>query len=163
MKKQTRFQTTSLLIALLLTSGLMIQSQLFSQSALSEKTSEAIKVSVEKSFKNDFKPTNSPEDQLRRLDAGKDATTCVGDASYALSGISNYAGPTYWTSSGDGQFSDPSSLNSIYQPGDYDTSSGQVTLFLHTSFTGPSDTQTMDAMVLSFVSCTLPNSEDDDY
>ena len=67
------------------------------------------------------------------VDAGAAQTICAG-STVALAGtISGSAGSVSWTTSGDGTFSDPSSLTAIYTPGTADRSAGLATLTLTTN------------------------------
>lgn len=159
MKTKTRFQIASLLIGCILSSGLLIQSQLFSQSVNSVKSIAVNKVSSAIPNVNDIAPkplfTAQPY-----LDAGENASIC--DGIYGLSGTNTFTGKTLWVTSGDGQFSDPTSLNSFYKPGKYDNSSGEVTLYLYLLNTSPilSEPPIYDAMVLSLGKCFDIDDED---
>lgn len=61
--------------------------------------------------------------------AGQDAAICGSD-SYMVNGVANNAARFVWTTSGDGTFDDPASLNAFYTPGNNDITSGQVILTL---------------------------------
>ena len=154
MKTKTKFQIASLLIVCILSSGLLIQSQLFSQSVNSVKSIAVNKVSSAIPNVDDIAPkplfTAQPY-----LDAGEDASICKEVGIYGLSGSNTFAGKTLWVTSGDGQFSDPTSLNSLYKPGKYDNSSGEVTLYLYLLNPSPilSEPPIYDAMVLSLGNC----------
>jgi gliding motility-associated-like protein len=84
--------------------------------------------------------------------AGSDETICQGadfdlGTSTTLPSATNFSSLS-WSSSGDGTFSDPSTLTPIYTPGATDISTGSVTLTLTANGNGPCD-PTSDAMVLT--------------
>jgi hypothetical protein len=69
------------------------------------------------------------------ISAGMNRTVCAGD-SFTTEGYAvNYSG-VEWTSSGTGFFNDPYVLNSVYNPGAGDITTGQVDLTLSVSFSG---------------------------
>ena len=155
MKKLKKSQVTSLLLACLVTSGLMVQSQLFSQAENAGQSTGRIKAGAATPIVNYNGPGNLLSNQLY-FDAGEDAIVCIEDGSYQLNGTNTYSGSILWTTSGDGEFTDPTNLNSTYIPGDYDTSSGMVTLYLHLDAPNLDSHPIIDALVLSFVSCIDP-------
>jgi hypothetical protein len=61
--------------------------------------------------------------------AGEDGTTCE-SSPFALSGSASNYTSLFWTTSGDGQFDDPTLLDAHYTPGIQDTEEGQVLLTL---------------------------------
>jgi gliding motility-associated-like protein len=84
--------------------------------------------------------------------AGSDETICQGadfdlGTSTTLPSATDFSSLS-WSSSGDGTFSDPSTLTPIYTPGATDISTGSVTLTLTANGNGPCD-PTSDAMVLT--------------
>jgi len=155
MKNQTRLQISSLLLACLFTSGLIFHSQVFSQSNSSAQTTIIKKASPATPAVSSMGQNNPPIQQLY-INAGENAMVCMEDGSYPLHGTTNYAGPVMWETSGDGEFINPSRLDATYIPGDYDTSSGQVTLYLYMIKLGYDGPPMYDELVLSFESCTLP-------
>ncbi len=78
--------------------------------------------------------------------AGLDGSTCERTA-YMLNGAANNFVSHTWTTSGDGTFDDPSSLNAFYSPGGADITNGQVVLTL--TVNGPEGELKTDNMVLS--------------
>ncbi|MCB2220838.1 MAG: hypothetical protein KQI35_10630 [Bacteroidetes bacterium] len=162
MKKQNRFQLSSLMIGVILSIGLLIQSQLFSQSIRTDKSIDAVRVTSTTPNVNDIAPIN-PFTEQPYIDAGEDINVCEENGAYSLSGVSTYTGKTIWESNGDGVFSDPFSVNSLYYPGDYDKLSGHVTLYLYliTSpiYDGP---PIFDSMELSFTNC-IDSAVDDEF
>ena len=88
------------------------------------------------------------------LNAGQDDIICSSE-SYTLNGTSPKNLKTLWKSSGDGTFDDPTKLDAVYTPGDYDKFSGEVTLYLNAaSKTSLDKVNTYDSMVLSIELCT---------
>ena len=162
MKNQTRSQVASLLIACLLTSGLVIQSQVFSQSVHSVQLEAINNASPASPTVNNIDPGNLFS-KKSYIDAGENTNVCLEDGSYILSGTSTYSWPIFWLSSGDGEFSDPTSLNSTYTPGDYDISIGKVTLYLYLNNPCLECPPIFDTTILSFVSCTGPVYDKNDY
>jgi hypothetical protein len=84
--------------------------------------------------------------------AGSDEAICQGDdfdlgTSTTLPSAADFSSLS-WSSSGDGTFSDPSTLTPIYAPGATDISAGSVTLTLTANGSGFCD-PTSDAMVLT--------------
>jgi gliding motility-associated-like protein len=84
--------------------------------------------------------------------AGSDETICQGadfdlGTSTTLPSATDFSSLS-WSSSGDGTFSDPTTLTPIYTPGATDISTGSVTLTLTANGNGPCD-PTSDAMVLT--------------
>jgi gliding motility-associated-like protein len=84
--------------------------------------------------------------------AGSDEAICQGDdfdlgTSTTLPSAADFSSLS-WSSSGDGTFSDPSTLTPIYTPGATDISAGSVTLTLTANGSGFCD-PTSDAMVLT--------------
>ncbi len=84
--------------------------------------------------------------------AGPDAGVCNGN-SHTINGSSadNYSS-LLWTSSGDGAFTNASSLTPTYTPGTADQSGGTVTLTLTAYPIDPCTNSTTDAMVLTVMS-----------
>lgn len=78
--------------------------------------------------------------------AGPDAQICQG-ATHQCQGNAAYYTSLLWTTSGDGQFSNPAVLSPVYTPGNNDISSGSVTLTL-TAY-GNNNTSSSDQMVLT--------------
>lgn len=85
-------------------------------------------------------------DLLLIADAGVDASVCY-PPSFQLEGNSINATSINWSSSGDGYFSNPASLNSFYTPGSLDLIEGIVTLTLMA--TGQSAPTVSDEMQLA--------------
>lgn len=81
--------------------------------------------------------------------AGNDTLVC-GEIQTQLHGSANNYGSVLWTTSGDGSFNNPNSLNSIYLPGDTDKAALSVVLTIHAlSPSGCSDENT-DNLTLTF-------------
>ncbi len=66
---------------------------------------------------------------LPTANAGQDATICAND-SLALHGIATYYHSVHWTTTGNGTFLNPSSLNTYYKPGSHDITGGSASLTL---------------------------------
>ena len=70
-------------------------------------------------------------------DAGPDSTTiCYGDSVYLNSADTAQAASITWTTSGDGTFDDPNSIDPSYEPGPNDLTNGEVYLYLEASGNG---------------------------
>lgn len=72
---------------------------------------------------------------LPQLEAGPDATICFNETFQANATAAHYQ-TLYWSTSGDGGFSDNSIANPVYSPGTFDIANGSVTLTLLASGTG---------------------------
>jgi PKD repeat protein len=90
------------------------------------------------------------------IDAGPDTTICA-NQSYTLSqATAQYETSVLWSTVGDGQFSDPDSLNPTYAPGVADTANGFVLLVLQATGSGHCSNETItDTMILSFHSAPV--------
>jgi len=82
--------------------------------------------------------------------AGEDAAIYE-DQSYTLQATANYYGSIYWTTNGDGVFSDQALLNAIYTPGPNDISSGGVKLNLHAEPISPCEGTDDDEVFLGII------------
>lgn len=85
--------------------------------------------------------------------AGTDDTICKGE-SYTLQGEADFSEETLWTTSGDGIFNDPTSLNAIYIPGFWDDTTGSVTLTLYANPIDPCPLGDNDEMELTIDNCS---------
>ncbi len=85
--------------------------------------------------------------------AGTDDTICKGE-SYTLQGEVDFSEETLWTTSGDGTFNDPTSLNAIYIPGFWDDTTGSVTLTLNANPIDPCPLADNDEMELTIDNCS---------
>jgi len=79
--------------------------------------------------------------------AGDDASILENE-SYQLNGQGSSTGTISWTTSGDGSFSDASSLTPIYTPGTNDIDNGGATLTLNVAVTEPCEDDVDDSMFL---------------
>lgn len=66
---------------------------------------------------------------MASVNAGGSAQVCE-DGVYQTQATANYASSYHWTTSGDGSFINPYSLNTVYQPGPNDKTNQQVVLTL---------------------------------
>ena len=166
MKKQTTTQLTGFLTACLLTIGSTIQIQATGQATDAANAIAVLAVSADSpSSGMQAMKTSGPDlsDISRHLDAGQNATVCLDEGYYALNGTCTFPGQVYWTTSGDGQFSDPSSLDPVYQPGDYDICTGQVTLSLHLVTFVPEESLVHDSMILTLINCSGETTQINEY
>ncbi|MTI22681.1 T9SS type B sorting domain-containing protein [Fulvivirga sp. RKSG066] len=69
------------------------------------------------------------------VSAGNDQAVCLGDNVSVTGSVSSGGTNPMWSTSGDGQFDNPTMLNTSYMPGSNDESNGSVTLTL-TAFGG---------------------------
>ena len=81
--------------------------------------------------------------------AGPDTSICA-DGHFGTQASAPNAGSFLWTSSGDGTFDYPDSLDAIYYPGAADLSNGSVTLSLTAYSMAPCLSDSTDELVLSF-------------
>ncbi|MFO0839491.1 MAG: hypothetical protein U1D55_13325 [Phycisphaerae bacterium] len=77
--------------------------------------------------------------------AGSDQTICEG-STVSVSGSASNAASTLWTTSGDGTFDTPASLNAVYTPGPNDLTSGTVTFTLTATASPPCTGVASDAL-----------------
>jgi hypothetical protein len=80
-------------------------------------------------------------------DAGPDATVPKNDV-HQLDGAASDFSSLLWTTSGDGNFSDPGILDPFYSPGEQDIAIAQVTLTLTATAVSPCVVSAMDDMIL---------------
>ncbi|MGM0566162.1 MAG: T9SS type A sorting domain-containing protein [Bacteroidota bacterium] len=81
-------------------------------------------------------------------DAGEDSTACYGIPFQLNGDIANASG-FYWSTSGNGTFTDNNSLNTYYQFGTAFQQSGQVTLRLHALPEGACESEAIDSIMLT--------------
>lgn len=82
------------------------------------------------------------------VSAGINDTICFG-STYTLSGTKGGgASSSIWTTSGDGNFNDPSILNAVYTPGSADSTNGTVTLIITTNNPAGPCIAALDSMTL---------------
>ncbi len=89
-----------------------------------------------------------PQPLVTTAFAGQDAFTCGGQP-FALQSIVRHAADIQWQTTGDGTFSDVSTAQPIYTPGNQDLASGSVVLSL--AVTGIDGEEKSDEMLLTFV------------
>ncbi len=85
---------------------------------------------------------------LPEANAGTDDTICEGET-YPLSGTASNHASVFWTTTGDGIFSNDSILDPVYTPGIADISNGTVTLTLTANAVFPCATDSSHAMELT--------------
>lgn len=87
------------------------------------------------------------------VEAGVNATICAANT-YSVSGTQLYCSVTNWSTSGDGSFNLPNSLNAIYTPGPADILAGSVQLTLHGQGAGACSAESVsDFLVLPLIRC----------
>ena len=86
--------------------------------------------------------------RIPSVDAGSDGTICE-NTTHQLNGIAADYNTVSWTSSGNGSFSNPNSLNAIYTPGSIDKTSGSVTLTLTATPKNNCGTTVTDSKILT--------------
>jgi PKD repeat protein len=96
------------------------------------------------------------------VEAGNDTTVCYMN-SVQLQGHSTSTSTILWTSSGDGVFTNPLSLNTVYTTGNNDKLNGTVKLFLR-GFGKPecSQMQVLDSLTVTISRIPLVNAGPDD-
>lgn len=110
--------------------------------------------------------TNESDDLLLNFplqptaDAGSDDMTC-GIEAYTLAGSATNYSSIVWTSSGDGNFDDPSLLDATYTPGSGDITNGSASLTI-TALANQPCTDSIDEMLLSILTSPTANAGDDD-
>jgi gliding motility-associated-like protein len=82
------------------------------------------------------------------VNAGVDQTVCANNAVVSLSGQSTVAAAWLWTTSGTGEFSNATSLNTTYTPSAQDTTNHSVVLTLSTTASGTCN-QVSDPLTLT--------------
>lgn len=85
--------------------------------------------------------------------AGNDTLICK-DQSFMTQPVVQYADSIYWSTSGDGVFSDPNDENAIYTPGEQDIINGSVELSLFADAMAPCLGSDTDSMILTIDDCT---------
>lgn len=93
-------------------------------------------------------------DRVPEAVSGLDDTICKGEV-YQLNGFASNNGSIKWTTSGDGSFSNSTSLNPIYTPGVIDISNELATLCLEVSGEGSCSLQKVNSC-LSLIIYDLP-------
>ena len=93
------------------------------------------------------------------VNAGDDDSVCE-DTTYQTSGAATNNNSVYWTTSGDGIFGNPATLNALYWRGPEDLENGQVTLTLTAYGFIPGDVVS-DSMLLSFSPVPVSNAGND--
>ena len=93
--------------------------------------------------------------------AGKDDTICE-NKTYTLQGAAENYSSVVWRTSGDGTFSDSTSLNAVYTPGKADIAADSVVLALQANPLAHCDSVASDNMVLHFVKIPVANAGKDD-
>ena len=86
--------------------------------------------------------------------AGIDTTVCKDDLHIPLHGTASNSASVAWTTSGDGTFSTTTALNSIYNPGTGDHTTGYVDLTLTASPVAPCETPVASVRHILFDPCT---------
>ena len=86
--------------------------------------------------------------------AGPDTLICNDDI-LTLNGEVEFTYSYYWSTSGDGIFSDSSQLDAIYTPGQTDIDSGEVVLMLNAQYVAPCDEITTDSLLVTLDDCTF--------
>ncbi|MEI8007445.1 MAG: T9SS type A sorting domain-containing protein [Bacteroidota bacterium] len=95
--------------------------------------------------------------------AGNDTTVCVQLGYFNVSGTSSNSSSTLWTTSGDGIFTNPGSLHTVYTPGNVDRTSPGVSLTLTANAVAPCTVAASSVKHITFDPCTgirENNSED---
>ena len=85
--------------------------------------------------------------------AGNDTTFCLTIGQIQLDGQSSNSSSVLWTTSGDGLFLNPSTLNAIYYPGTNDKSSFHVNLTLTAYPVSPCTSQATSTQHITFDPC----------
>jgi|GEM_PF-684977 len=88
------------------------------------------------------------------VNAGIDTTVCKDDLHVPLHGTASNSSSVAWTTSGDGTFSTTTALNSIYNPGTGDHTTGFVDLTLTASPIAPCVTPVTSVRHIVFDPCT---------
>ncbi|MBI9033524.1 MAG: T9SS type A sorting domain-containing protein [Bacteroidales bacterium] len=97
---------------------------------------------------------------LPTLEVGDDMDICEGETCSLQAVTQNYSS-VQWTSSGDGSFSDNTSLTSIYTPGSGDVTTGSVALTLIVNSELPCDESVQDVVNVSIQSAPEVDAGDD--
>lgn len=93
------------------------------------------------------------------VNSGPDVTICADQTVFVNGNVSNNSGVTTWSTSGDGSFSNTSSLSSIYTPGSIDVAAGTVYLYLTANGAGSCTTsQVADTMKVTINQLTSANA-----
>lgn len=95
---------------------------------------------------------------IATVSAGPDLVTCEGSGTVALSGMGTDFQIAQWTSSGDGTFTNPSSLTAMYLPGVNDIANGSVILTLTVTGSGICATTLSDDLILHISKQPLANA-----
>jgi len=87
-----------------------------------------------------------------QANAGNDTLICYNE-SLPLHGIATFSDTYLWSSSGDGSFNDPTSLQAIYTPGNQDINNGTVVLTITASANTVCTGVAADAMTVTIDVC----------
>ncbi|MCF8231309.1 MAG: T9SS type A sorting domain-containing protein [Bacteroidales bacterium] len=90
---------------------------------------------------------------LPEVNAGNDTTICT-TSSYTTDPEVSSASMVQWSTSGDGEFENPTQANTVYNPGSEDISNGEVTLTLTASPQSPCTENEVDEVTVTFDVCT---------
>gem|GEM_PF-1165410 len=88
--------------------------------------------------------------RLPEPDAGADQTICQ-NSTASLNGTANHYNSLWWSSSGDGYFSNPYSLSTNYFPGNYDKIIGSAIISLHTTGLSGCNLTVSDNLILTMI------------
>lgn len=95
--------------------------------------------------------------KLPIVNAGDDQTICVNEV-VELAGSESYSNTFFWTTAGDGTFSNSQILNPVYFPGTNDIENGSVLLELSSTSVSPCVEVISDHVLISFSSLAIVNS-----
>ncbi|MDP8232718.1 MAG: hypothetical protein P9L91_08640, partial [Candidatus Zophobacter franzmannii] len=94
-------------------------------------------------------------------DAGSDTTICE-NSICLLSGEASFCQNTFWATLGDGNFSDPFLLNTLYTPGANDIENGNVNLILFAYALNPCTGEVGDTLNLTIIQAPEVYAGEDD-
>lgn len=100
--------------------------------------------------------TNLPD-----INAGADITICNGENIALTSATAEHYSSLYWSTSGNGSFSDPTLLHPVYTPSPQDISNGTIILTLTGQPLAPCSLPTSDALVLNISKSPTVNAGSD--
>ena len=115
--------------------------------------------SIWEGFEGPWNNTSWGGDPVFKYDqfAGPDTTIFIGE-SITLQGEVAYSYDHFWSTPGDGVFSDITSLNAIYTPGTTDTTNREVILVLTANEVSPCTENAMDSLTLTLDTTTGVNA-----
>lgn len=122
-------------------------------------TNGAVTLSLTAFARNNVDTTNSMVLTITpalQVNAGQDASVCKGSSYSTSAATASHYSSVHWTTSGDGTFTNPGLLNTVYHPGNTEMQTGSTVLTLEGTGNGSCPAKT-DEVHLTFLSSPAVN------